>query len=332
MKKITKILALTSALAIMTAAITGCGKNSGGSGKASYPTKPVQVIIPFAPGGGSDILTRAIMKHIELPNKQNLVAVNVEGASGYIGAQQASNSKNDGYTILAHNPMDLASYSLSETTSTEIYKDMELICNVVNDFNVISTNKATGWKSIDDVLAYIQSHPNEKIKWGVTGSKNTNYADTLRVAQNYKIDKNVTIVPYDGGAASKTALMGGHIKLEMNTASDIRSSVKSGDTVPLLVTGEKRASLLPDVPCTKELGIDITTAKPRGYYAPKGTDKEVIKTLSDAIKKVTENADFKKSVEDLGLEVNFVSGSEMQPSIEGWVDDLRPVFKQILGK
>ena len=131
MKKITKILAVASSLVLMISAFAGCGKKDEGSAK--YPTKPVQVIVPFAPGGGSDIITRAIMKYIELPNDQNLVAINVDGASGYIGAQQAANSKNDGYTILAHNPMDLASYSLSKTSDKELYKEMELICNVVNE-------------------------------------------------------------------------------------------------------------------------------------------------------------------------------------------------------
>lgn len=329
MKKISKILTIVSSIVLVATSFTGCGvKNASGN----YPTKPIQVIVPFAPGGGSDIITRAIMKYIELPNNQNLVAINVEGASGYIGAQQAANSKNDGYTILAHNPMDLASYSLSKTATQELYKDMELICNVVNDFNVISTNKNTGWKSIEDVIDYINANPNENIKWGVTGSKNSNFGDTLRVAQAYKIDKNVTIVPYDGGAASKTALMGGHIKLEMNTASDIRSSVASGDAVPLLVIGSKRATLLPDVPCTAELGIDITTAKPRGYYAPKGTDPEIIKILADSIKKVTENPEFVKTIEDLGLEVNYVEGKDIQPDIEVWANDLIPVFEQMLGE
>ena len=329
MKKISKFLAIVSSIVLTATSFTGCGvKNASGN----YPTKPIQVIVPFAPGGGSDIITRAIMKYIELPNNQNLVAINVEGASGYIGAQQAANSKNDGYTILAHNPMDLASYSLSKTATQELYKDMELICNVVNDFNVISTSKNTGWKSIEDVIDYINANPNENIKWGVTGSKNSNFGDTLRVAQAYKIDKNVTIVPYDGGAASKTALMGGHIKLEMNTASDIRSSVASGDAVPLLVIGSKRATLLPDVPCTAELGIDITTAKPRGYYAPKGTDPEIIKILADSIKKVTENPEFVKTIEDLGLEVNYVEGKDIQPDIEVWANDLIPVFEQMLGE
>ena len=72
--------------------------------------------MPFSPGGGSDVLTRSMMEYLELPNDQTFVAVNVDGAAGYIGCQQAFNSANDGYTLLAHNPMDVVSYTLGGTT------------------------------------------------------------------------------------------------------------------------------------------------------------------------------------------------------------------------
>ena len=133
-----KTLALLLCAAAMLALLAGCGSKStddkapaanGGetasTEKADYPTSPITVIIPYSPGGGSDILTRKIMEYIELPNNQKLVAVNVEGASGFTGAMQAFNSKNDGYTILAHNPMDVVSYSLSGTTDVELWDELE---------------------------------------------------------------------------------------------------------------------------------------------------------------------------------------------------------------
>ena len=106
-----RILSLLVCAALLACLLAGCSTSSGTNGgetasteKADYPTSPITVIIPYSPGGGSDILTRKIMEYIELPNNQKLVAVNVEGASGFTGAMQAFNSKNDGYTILAHNP------------------------------------------------------------------------------------------------------------------------------------------------------------------------------------------------------------------------------------
>ena len=92
------------------------------------------------------------MEYIELPNNQKLVAVNVEGASGFTGAMQAFNSKNDGYTILAHNPMDVVSYSLSGTTDVELWDELETVCGIVDDFNVLVTNPQSGWTTLEEAL------------------------------------------------------------------------------------------------------------------------------------------------------------------------------------
>lgn len=348
--KARSLVSLALGLALAASSMTACSSAPASSSKAQsapsssapassvaetpattdYPKKPVQVIIPYAPGGGSDILTRAIMKYIKLPNDQNLVAINVEGAAGYIGCQQAATSSNDGYTILAHNPMDVVSYTLNGTAPDALWSEMEMICGVVDDFNVISTNKQSGWKTIDEAVAYIKAHPDE-VKWGTTGAQNVNYGDTLRVLEALGIKDDVTLVPYDGGSASKTALMGNHIQMETNSSSDIRSSVASGDTIPLMVIGDRRAKALPEIQCTQELGYDITTTKPRGYYAPKDTDPAVINVLADAIEEVTKNEEFIKSVEDLGLEVNFVRGDEMQIKVSKWADTLYPVFEEMMG-
>lgn len=326
-----KILALTLSLLMIISLLAGCGggTNKDDDAASKYPEKAVQVIIPYAPGGGSDILTRAIMDVIKLPNDQNLVAINVDGASGFTGCMQAYNSSNDGYTILAHNPMDVVSYTLSGTTQEPLYSELSLICTMVTDYNVFSTNKQSGWTTVEEVIEYAKANPGE-IKIGCTGSTTVNYADTLRLLRAMEIDDCVTIVPYDGGAASKTALMGNHIQLEVNSASDIRTSVDSGDTLPLMVIGDTRAKSLPDVPCSSEFDYEITTTKPRGYYAPKGTPEEIIDALAAAMKLVSEDAGFIETCEGLGFEVVFKAADEIQPQIEGWAEQLQPVFEEIL--
>ena len=122
--------------AVMTFSLVACGAQNVPSDNTSadYPSGPITCIVPYAAGGGSDVLTRTIMKYISLPNNVNMVAVNVEGASGYTGCLQAAKSDPDGYTILAHNPMDVVGFTLSGSTTEELYKEMELICCVVNDY------------------------------------------------------------------------------------------------------------------------------------------------------------------------------------------------------
>lgn len=147
--------------AVMTFSLVACGAQNVPSDNPSddYPSGPITCIVPYAAGGGSDVLTRTIMKYISLPNNVNMVAVNVEGASGYTGCLQAAKSDPDGYTILAHNPMDVVGFTLSGSTTEELYKEMELICCVVNDYGVVMTNTTTGWTSLDEMAAYAKEHP-----------------------------------------------------------------------------------------------------------------------------------------------------------------------------
>ena len=156
------------------------------------------------------------------------------------------------------------------------------------------------------------------------GASTNNYATNA-----WGNTKCVTIVPYDGGAANKTALMGNHIQLSLNSCADIQSGILAGDHIPLMTVGDRRAAFLPDTPCTKELGYDITTTKPRGLYAPNGMDPAQVKVLADACQKVCENEEFQKKIADLGLEVNFVPGDELKEKVGGWVEDLKPVFEQM---
>ena len=327
MKKVAKIAIALIACSLLLFAVS-CSKSEKGVAKADYPTKAVTVIVPFAPGGGSDVLTRSMMEYLELPNNQNFVVVNVEGASGYIGAQQAYNSSNDGYTYLAHNPMDVVSYTLGGVTTQALYKDLELVCGIADDFNFLVTNKQTGWKSLDDMVAYVKAHPGE-VKVGNTGSMNSNMAECIRVLRALGIEDMVTIVPYNSGADNKVACMGNHIQLSCNTGADIQSSVVSGDIVPLVVISSRRSKSLEDVPCTQELGIDVVTTKPRGLYAPAGVDEAKLQVIKDAIKKVCDNPEYQEKVKSLGLEVNYVDGEELQKKIDSWVVELTPIFEEM---
>ena len=119
------------------------------------------------------------------------------------------------------------------------------------------------------------------------------------------------------------------MQLSVNTGADIQSAVESGDEIPLLVISDRRSQSLPDTPCTKELGYDVVTTKPRGLYAPKGTSQEQIDIISEAVKNVCENEEFQQRILDLGLEVNYVPGDELQTKIDGWVEDIKPVFEEM---
>lgn len=324
-----KAMSLALAALMLMGILTGCGSNSSsdsGDAAADYPTKDIQIIIPYAPGGGSDNLVRSAMKYLDLGS--TIVALNVDGASGYIGALQAYNSANDGYTIMTHNEMDLISYSMSGQAEVELYKDLEYICDVVADYNLLCTSPDTGWTTAQEAIDYINANPGT-VTVGCTGSNNVNYGTTMELLKAMGIYDKVTIVPYDGGAASETALQGGHIQLEVNSMADTASYVAAGTNVPLLVCNTERVDTLPDVPCTVEAGYDVTYSKPRGFFAPAGTDEAVLTYLSEKLAEVCENPDFVADMANLGLTVEYVDGPEAKQRTLDWAESLTPVFEEM---
>lgn len=285
------------------------------------PEKEIKCIVPFAPGGGSDLLTRKIMEYIELP--QQMVAVNIEGGAGLVGAQETAKAAPDGYTILAHNPMNLIAQGL--TGANDLWKELTLLAFVVDDWCVVSTNKESGWKNVDDFKAYAAEHPGE-LKWGVTGSGIT-MADTYRAIDALGVD--VTVVPYDGGSQTRSALLGNHIQLEMSTSSDIAAYVASGDVVPLFVIAPVRCPSLPEVPTMLEMGYNVDTGAPRAYYAPGNLDAEALAYLEGKLKDVCENPDFVADCAAMGFVVQFVGSEEGTARCHNWFDSNLQIFKDL---
>lgn len=320
--------ALSLALsAAMLVSVAGCGSASSNGGSASdYPKKDVQIIIPYAPGGGSDNLVRGTMEFLDLG--ATVVAVNVEGASGYIGALQGFNSKNDGYTIMTHNEMDLVSYSMSGQAEVDLYKDLEYICDVVTDYNLLCTSPDTGWTTAQDFIDACKANPG-KYTVGCTGSNNVNYGTTMELLKAMGVYDLVTIVPYDGGAASETALQGGHIQAEVNSLADTSSYIAAGSNVPLMVCNDERIEAHPDLPCTVENGFDVTYSKPRGFFAPKGTDEAVLSYLSEQLKGVCEKPEFVEKMANLGFTVSYVDGPQAKERTLAWAESLAPVFEEM---
>ena len=331
-----KAMSLVLAVLMLCGLLSGCGGNSGNSNSGSgnsgssgadgYPKKDVQIIIPYAPGGGSDNLVRGTMQYLELG--ANAVPINVEGASGYIGALQGFNSSNGGYTIMTHNEMDLISYSMSGQAEVDLYKDLEYICDVVTDYNLLCTNPDSGWTTVQEAIDYINANPGT-VTVGCTGSNNVNYGTTMELLKAMGVYDKVTIVPYDGGAASETALQGNHIQLEVNSLADTASYIAAGTNIPLLVCNEERIDAYPDLPCTVENGFNVTYGKPRGFFAPKGTDAAVLSYISGKMKEVCDKPEFVEAMANLGFTVAYVDGPAAKERTLAWAESLTPVFEEM---
>ena len=325
-----KTLSLLLAVLMLVGLLAACGgSSSSGSSAPAYPTKGIQIIVPYAPGGGSDNLVRGMLQYLELDG-QTATPINVEGASGYIGALQAYNSANDGYTILTHNEMDVISYSLNGSADVELFSQLEYICDVVTDYNLLCTNPDSGWKTAQEAIDYINANPGT-VTVGCTGSNNVNYATTVELLKAMGIYDKVTVVPYDGGAASETALMGNHIQLEVNSLADTNANIAAGKTIPLAICNEDRITKFPELPSTVELGWNVTYTKPRGFFAPKGTDPAAIAYLSAKISEVCKQQEFVDAMANLGFTVDYVDGPAAKARTLAWAEGLKPIFEEMAG-
>lgn len=291
----------------------------------NYPTKPIRIIIPFNPGGGSDILTRAVDKYINL--EQPRVLVYIPGASGLVGAMETLKEKPDGYTLLAHNANNIVAQYLSGATDIMLWRELKVICDLVMDHTILNTNKLTGWKTFEEALNFARENPG-KLKWGVTGARGLSAVNMLMVQEATGV--KYQMVPYDGGAATRAALLGGHIDLETTTVSDSRAVIESGDAIPLAVLDDTRSPFFPEVPTLRELGYDVLAFQPRSYYAPPGTPDTIINKLAGAFEELSKNENFIKEMEELFYVVRFRGPEDAFQVSENMYTDWEPIFSKYL--
>jgi tripartite-type tricarboxylate transporter receptor subunit TctC len=321
-----RFITLVLLSAIVSTAIFATGSQQGGAA-ANYPNKPVQIIVPFGPGGGTDVLVRTIMKYVDLGG-QPMVAVNIEGASGFVGTMDAANRPGDGYTILCAAAHDVLSYTFTGQTPRALYEELIPICVVASDYDMVSTNKQSGFGNVQEMVAYAKANPGQ-IRWGTTGTKTANAVNSMWMAENLGLTGLVTFVPYDGGAQAKPALLGNHVQVLTGSSGDIRPIVESGDAVPLMVINDNRVRVMPDTPTTKESGCEATIFVARTIWAPKGTSPETVKYREEAFRKVSQNAEYKAAIEALGIDVRFIAAAATQNLVKEWRTQLEPRFARL---
>ncbi len=279
---------------LLAACLVACLTTAAVAGEKKYPAKPVQIIVPFGAGGGTDTMVRAYQKYIDLGG-QPLVVINVAGGAGSIGLMQTYHSKNDGYTILATGWQSMLSYYVSKYVKEPVCDEMVPIATTIADPDVVAVSKDSKFKTLDDVMKFAKAHPGD-LKWASVGAVGSNYAasalvwDALGITVNY--------VPFDSATKSRAALLGGHVDVLFCQVSEICAVAESGDAVPLLVTTNKRNEYFPDCLAMGDIGSSVDFYLYRGFWAPPGTPEPVIKVLESAFLKVNENPEFRKFITD----------------------------------
>jgi tripartite-type tricarboxylate transporter receptor subunit TctC len=263
-----------------------------------FPNRPVTLIVPWPPGGGTDIGMRALAAATEKHLGQKIVIENKPGASGTIGpASMAATAAPDGYTI-AQIPITVFRLPFIQKTNYDPTKDFTYIIGVTGyTFGVVVRADAP-WKTFNELLDYAKANPG-KLNYGAPGAGTSLHITMEQIAKQKGI--KWTMVPFKGQADSLTALLGGHIHVESNSTG-WAGAVNDGKARLLVTWGAQRTKNWPNVPTLKELGLDMVSNSPFGIAGPKGMDPAIVKVLHDAFKKGMEEQFYKDAMTKLDQE------------------------------
>ncbi|MCE8020852.1 tripartite tricarboxylate transporter substrate binding protein [Halomonas sp. MCCC 1A11036] len=292
--KLTPLLAATAATAALIAAPLTLAAED-------YPNKPVEFIVPWGPGGGSDLLMRIVGQHLEKELGQAVPIINMPGASGTVGLREASRRDNDGYTITQiHEGLMIAHHS---GVTEQNWDDFEPISMMTSINSVIAVNADTGWETLDDMLEDVTARPGE-YRMGVTLG---GIPHLWAVQFEQATDTEFGYVGYEGTGERLRALAGGHITIAIEDYSSASSLVENGDLKILAVATEERIEELPETPTLKELGYDLEFLVTRGIVAPKGTPDEILEILENALAKVAASEDYRDQIINVGGTVRYMN-------------------------
>jgi tripartite-type tricarboxylate transporter receptor subunit TctC len=294
---------------------------------ADYPTKPIEILSPYAPGAAADSATRLAAEIASKYLGQRIVVVNRVGAGGSIAASEVITSKPDGYKLANLSNIFFATTSKTQNIPFDP-KDLVPIANIVELRIGIFVRADSPYKTLGDLLNYAKKNPG-KVTWAHGGrglSTHINATLLFRKAGVETVD-----VPQKSGAELVTALLGGHVDAVLPGYGTVRDHIAAGKVRPLVFFSDHRYPDMPDVPSATELGFP-ESAKFRtlfGIYAHKDTPVKIRETLTEAFKKASENLDLKKGIEKLGDDPRYGGPEFMNEAIRNAETLGVPIIKEL---
>ncbi|EKZ97460.1 ABC transporter substrate-binding protein [Cupriavidus sp. HMR-1] len=264
-----------------------------------WPSKPITLVVPFASGGTTDIIGRAVGQRLGEALGQPVVVDNRPGAGGTIGGALVARANPDGYTFLLATVAHTMAPGIYKTLPYDFQKDLEPIGMVALTPNVVLVNTSIPAKNVQELIAYIKANPG-KVNYGSAGIGSTEHlsGELFRSATG----TDISHVPYKGGAPMMTDLIAGQIQMAIETSPSANPHVKSGKVKALAVTSAKRSPAYPGVPTVAESGVpgyEVTTWY--ALMAPRGTPEPIRQRMSAELAKVLKQSDVQKRFDDQGV-------------------------------
>jgi tripartite-type tricarboxylate transporter receptor subunit TctC len=266
---------------------------------ADYPERPVQMIVPWGPGGGSDIQMRVVANHAEQYVGQPIPIINMPGVSGTLGLAEAREREPDGYTIAQLHEGLLVAY---HTDMTDVHiRDFEPIASFTSSPQFLVVNAASEWETFEEFIAYAEENPGA-LRVGVTLAGTPHlHAAMIEDATGAEF----SYVGHEGTGERVRALVGGHIDAIIGDVSSVQEFVENNDLRYLVAGSTERHPAAPDIPTLAELGYDVELSNNRGLWAPAGTPEERLDTLEAAFSNLADDEEFIAAIEATGADMVY---------------------------
>lgn len=298
-----------------------------GQGEEAYPDDTITIVVPWAEGGGTDLVARfwadALQDELDTP----VVVQNRTGGSGAVGHTAGATATPDGYTM-AMVTFELATFdSLGIADLT--YDEYEYAFQMNEDAAGVIVRDDSEWETIGDLIDYIEANPGE-VQFSGTGSGGVWDLARAGMLIEAGIDPDdTTWIPSEGAAPAITDLLGGNVDVITNSLPEAQSQLESGDLRALAVMSDERNETFPDVPTLQEEGIDWTAGTWRGFAFPGGTPDEVIQLIIEAGEVIAESEEFQQFMGDQGFGIRTRYGSDFRDFVREEAETWETVIEEV---
>ncbi|HCC38159.1 MAG TPA: tripartite tricarboxylate transporter substrate binding protein [Treponema sp.] len=288
----------------------------------SFPDKPVTVIVPWAMGGASDLLFRAVSAAFpKYANGQQLIVKNVEGAGSVVGMTEYLSARPDGYTI--------AMWATAQTIRTQMAKtpyeatDFRALFSAVEDSPYILVHRDSPFQTVNDLVAYAKANPGQ-LTIGNSGAGGGNHLAALQFCIGAGIEANH--IPFGGGGPSAQATLAREIDCSMNVPAEGLANVASGDLRILVIVGDKKMAGYPDVPTTVEMGLNVINKQTRGAVVLKTVPEGIVQRFEAIFQQIAADPEFQESLRKLSMNPLYADGAAYTQMIA----DENELYKKII--
>lgn len=316
----TKYGASISAVCAAGLVLTACGVDD----EDDYPSSQIEIIVPWAAGGGTDMATRQLANAAEDTCGVGMTITNQTGAAGATGHQAMADANADGYTIGAATvELSILQHLGAAEVSPE---DLEGILQFQASPAVLSVPADSEFENVDDLIAALEDGESISVATNGTGGIWDIAAGGLALENDVTFTERV---PYDGGPEMAQAAMGGEVQALASTGAEILSQLESGDLRALAVMGEERLDILPDTPTLEEEGYEWTASNWFGLVAPNDVDSEKIAALSECFGEAAESEQFQEFMENQGFPVEIREHEEFGSYMNDQYSDFEVIVDEL---